>query len=60
MSSDDIKTMGRQLRHIDDPRTRDLFERILVNQDVIKRSIFALENPALPDWIDTSEWMGTI
>jgi len=52
MSSDDIKTMGRQLRQIEDPRTRALLERMLSNIDVIKASLNALENPPLPGWLD--------
>jgi len=52
MSSDDIKTMGRQLRHIEDPRTRALLERIMDNIDVTKSSLNALENPEPPGWLD--------
>ena len=52
MSSDDIKSMGRQLRQIEDPKTRALFGRILDNIDATKSSLFALENPEAPGWLD--------
>lgn len=52
MSSEDIKTLGRQLRHIEDPRARSLFERIISNIDEIKSSIAAVEVPVLPGWQD--------
>jgi len=52
MSSEDIKSLGRQLRQIEDPHTRRLFERILENQDTIKESLAALENPVLDGWRD--------
>ena len=52
MSSEDIKLTGFSLREISDPNTRRTLESILSNIDVIKSSIYDLENPLAPVWKD--------
>lgn len=52
MSSEDIKSIGRQLRQIEDPNTRRMFERILESIDTTKISLAALEEPELEGWKD--------
>jgi len=52
MSSEDIKSIGRQLRQIEDPRTQALLRTILENIDEAKRSINRLENPIGLSWRD--------
>ena len=46
------KTMGRELRGIDDPAIRRLMETMIQNIDTLSAHIIALENPAPPDWRD--------
>jgi len=52
MSSSDVKSMGRSLRHIQDPAARRIIETMLSNIDILKESIEALENPGRPEWLD--------
>ena len=52
MSSSDVKATSRMLRQISDPHTRRLFELTLLNIDILKDSLLALEKPGQPGWLD--------
>lgn len=62
MSSSDVKATSRMLRQISDPNTRRLFELTLLNIDILKDSVSALENPLDPGWINIelqNSWVQT-
>ena len=62
MSSSDVKSMGRSLRHVTDPAARRIIETILQNIDVLKSSVETLENPSDPNWLDLelqNNWVQT-
>lgn len=52
MSSSDVKATSRMLRQIDDPNTRRLLELTLLNIDILKDSLSAVEDPDSFEWID--------
>lgn len=52
MSSSDVKATTRMLRQISDPNTRRLLELVLLNIDILKDSLEAVENPLPFEWID--------
>jgi len=52
VSNATLKTMGRAIRSIEDPRLRTLFE--VITQNIITQDdrIAALESPDAPSWLD--------